>query len=144
LAGIKRNQEDPGTVSYEAFMALVYGAHPYGRPTEGTEASVPIITRDDILAFYQAYYRPNRAILAVVGDVSMADLKSRLHARLGGWTPGGPPFVKPAAPASLAKGVTKAIQRDVTQAAINFGHLGITRDNPDYYAVYVMNYLLGA
>ena len=64
LAGLKRNQEDPGTVSYEAFMALVYGAHPYGRPTEGTEASVPTITRDDLLAFYQTSYRPNRAILA--------------------------------------------------------------------------------
>jgi len=143
LAGIKRNQEDPATVSYEAFMALVYGSHPYGRPTEGTEASVPTITRDDILAFYQEYYRPNRAVLAVVGDVSMADLKARLQARLGGWTPGGAPLVKPSPPATLAKGVTKTIQRDVTQAAINFGHPGITRDNPDYYAVYVMNYLLG-
>jgi zinc protease len=143
LAGLKRSQEDPGTVSYEAFMALVYGSHPYGRPTEGTEASVPTITRDDILAFYQAYYRPNRAVLAVVGDVTMADLKQRLTARLGGWAPGGPPLVKPSAPAPLAKGVTKTVQREVTQAAINFGHLGITRDNPDYYAVYVMNYLLG-
>ena len=143
LAGIKRNQEDPGTVSYEAFMALVYGSHPYGRPTEGTEASVPTITRDDILAFYKEYYRPNRAVLTVVGDVPMADLKSRLQARLGGWTPGGQPLVKPAAPASLAKGVTKAIQREVTHAANKYGHLGITRDNPDYYPVYVMNYLLG-
>ena len=143
LASLKRNQEDPGTVSYEAFMALVYGAHPYGKPTEGTETSVPTITRDDILAFYQEYYRPNRAVLTVVGDVTVADLKQRLTARLGGWTPGGAPLVKPAAPAPLAKGVTKTIQREVTQAAINFGHVGITRDNPDYYAVYVMNYLLG-
>ena len=143
LAGIKRSQEDPGTVSYEAFMALVYGSHPYGRPTEGTEASVPTITRDDILAFYQEHYRPNRAILAVVGDVSAAEIKRRLATRLGGWAPGGAPLTKPAAPAPLAKGVTKTTQRDVTQAAINFGHLGITRDNPDYYAVYVMNYLLG-
>jgi zinc protease len=143
LAGIKRNQEDPSTVSYEAFMALVYGAHPYGRPTEGTEASVPTITRDDIVAFYQAYYRPNRAILTVVGDVNMADLKARLQTRLGGWAPGGPPLATPAAPAPLAKSVTKAVQREVTQASLYFGHLGITRDNPDYYAVYVMNYLLG-
>jgi len=143
LASIKRNQEDPGIVSYEAFMALVYGSHPYGRPTEGTEASVPTITRDDLVAFYQAYYRPTRAILAVVGDVRMTDLKQRLAARLGGWTPGGSPVVAPAPPAPLAKQVTKTIQREVTQAAITCGHLGITRDNPDYYAVSVMNYLLG-
>jgi len=144
LAGLKRSQEDPGTVSWEAFQALVYGHHPYGRPIEGTEASVPTITRDDILAFYGAYYRPNRAILAVVGDVSASNLKARLTARLGGWTPGGPPVVAPASPPSpLAKGVRKTVQRDVTQAAITFGHLGITRNNPEYYAVYVMNYLLG-
>jgi zinc protease len=74
----------------------------------------------------------------------MADLKSRLQTRLGGWTPGGVPLVDPSPPASMAKGATKTIQREVTQAAINFGHLGITRDNPDYYAVSVMNYLLGA
>jgi zinc protease len=143
LAGLKRSQEDPWTVSWEAFLALVYGSHPYGRPIEGTEASVPTITRDDILAFYREYYRPNRAILAVVGDVSAPDLKARLDARLGGWTPGRAPVVAPAPPSPLAKGALKTVQRDVTQAAINFGHLGITRDNPDYYAVYVMNYLLG-
>lgn len=143
LASIKRGQEDPGWVSYLAFLALVYGSHPYGRPIEGTEASVPTITRDDVVAFYQSHYRPNRAILAVVGDVTVADLKARLQTRLGGWAPGGPPLVTPAAPIPLAKGVTKTVQREVTQAAINFGHLGITRDNPDYYPVYVMNYLLG-
>jgi zinc protease len=143
LAGIKRSLEDPGTVSYMAFLALVYGSHPYGRPVEGTEAAVPTITRQDIVDFYEAYYRPNRAILAVVGDVTVADLKRRLDSRLGGWAPGGPPLTKPAPPASLAKGVTKTTQREVTQAAINLGHLGITRDNPDYYPVYVMNYLLG-
>jgi len=143
LAGIKRNQEDPGTVSYMEFLALVYGSHPYGRPIEGTEAAVPTITRQDIVDFYGAYYRPNRAILAIVGDVTLADIKGRLAARLGGWAPGGPPLTKPAPPAPLAKPVMKTIQREVTQAAMNFGHLGITRDNPDYYAVYVMNYLLG-
>jgi zinc protease len=143
LAGIKRNQEDPGTVSYEAFRAMVYGSHRYGRPVEGTEASVPAITLDDIVAFYQTYYRPNRAILAVVGNVTVADLKRRLTARLGGWAPGGPPLAKPAPPVPLPKGVTKTIQREVTQASITFGHLGVTRDNPDYYAVYVMNYLVG-
>ena len=64
IAGIKRNQEDPGWVSYQTFLAIVYGSHPYGRPIEGTEASVPTITRDDIVEFYQATYRPNRAILS--------------------------------------------------------------------------------
>lgn len=143
IAGIKRDQEDPGTLSWQAFMALVYGTNPYGRPVEGTEASVPTITRDDLVQFHEAYFRPNRTILAVVGDVSLPDLKQGLDAKLGAWKPGGPAFTPPPKPYLLTQRVVRTIQRDVTQANINLGHLGITRDNPDYYAVQVMNYLLG-
>lgn len=143
IAGIKRDQEDPGTVSWQAFMSLLYGTNPYGRPVEGTEASVPTITRDDLVQFHEAHFRPNRAILAVVGDVSLADLRMRLGGRVVGWTPGGAPFTPPPKPAPLTQRVVRTIQREVTQANINLGHLGITRDNPDYYAAQVMNYLLG-
>jgi len=143
IAGIKRDQEDPGTVSWQAFMSLVYGANPYGRPVEGTEASVPTITRDDLVRFHAAYFRPNKTILAVVGDVSPPDLKQRLAAKLDGWIPGGAAFIPSPQPAPLSQKVVRTIQREVTQANINLGHLGITRGNPDYYAAQVMNYLLG-
>jgi zinc protease len=143
VAGIKRDQEDPGTVSWQAFLTLVYGAHPFGHPVEGTEVSVPTITRDDVLRFHEAHFRPNKAIMAVVGDVSEADLKRRLATRLGAWQPGGPPSAPPPIPARLAQSIVRTIQRDITQANINLGHLGVTRDNPDYYALQVMNYLLG-
>jgi len=143
LAGIQRTQEDPGEVATEAFAALVFGTHPYGRPLEGTQASVPTITREDLVRFHQANYRPNKTILAVVGDVRLADLKRRLEARLGGWQPGGSAFTPPADPAPLTRPVVRTIQRDVTQANILLGHLGVTRDNPDYYAIQVMNYILG-
>ena len=143
VAGIKRDQEDPGTVSWQAFLALLYGTSPFGRPVEGTETSVPTITRDDLVRFHEAYFRPNKAILAAVGDVNGADLRQRLTARLGGWQPGGASVTPPPLPSPLAQKVVRTIQREVTQASINLGHLGITRDNPDYYTVYVMNYLLG-
>jgi zinc protease len=143
VAGIKRDLEDPGTVSWQTFLALVYGRHPFGRPVEGTEQSVPTITRDDLVQFHAAHFRPNKAILAVVGDIGVGDLKSRLQARLGAWQPGGPASGPPPAPAPLPQRVVKTIQRQVTQSSINLGHLGITRDNPDYYAVQIMNYLLG-
>jgi len=143
VAGIKRDQEDPGTVSWQAFLAEVYGSHPFGRPVEGTEQSVPTITRNDVVQFHAAYYRPNKTILAVVGDISMTDLKARLQARLGGWQPGGPTGTLPPAPPPLPQRVVKSIQRQVTQANINLGNLGITRESPDYYPVQVMNYILG-
>jgi zinc protease len=143
VAGIKRDQEDPGTVSWQAFLKEVYGSHPFGRPVEGTEQSVPTITRDDVVKFHEAYFRPNKAILAVVGDIGLADLKARLQARLGAWQPGGPALSPPAPPAPLAQRVVKTIQREVTQANINLGNLGITRESPDYYPVQLMNYILG-
>jgi zinc protease len=143
IAGIKRDQEDPGTVSWQAFLKLVYGTSPYGHPVEGTEASVPTIVRDDLVQFHEAHFLPNKTILAVVGDVSFAELKRRLDARLGGWKQGGPAFTLPPKPAPLTQRVVRTIQRDVTQANITLGHLGVTRDNPDYYAIQVMNYLLG-
>ncbi len=143
IAGIKRNQEDPATVSWQAFLALVYGSNPYGHPVEGTEASVPTITRDDLVQFHSAYVRPNRTILAVVGDVSLPDLKRRLDARLTAWAAGGPALTRPPKAAPLSQKVERTIQREITQANINLGSLGITRDNPDYYPVRVMNYLLG-
>jgi len=143
IAGIKRNQEDPGTVSWQAFLALIYGSNPYGHPVEGTEASVPTITRDDLVQFHGAYFRPNRTILAVVGDVSLPDLKRRLDARLAAWASGGPALTPPPKARPLPQKVVRTIQREITQANINLGSLGITRDNPDYYPVRVMNYLLG-
>ncbi|MGD0265109.1 MAG: pitrilysin family protein [Candidatus Methylomirabilota bacterium] len=143
IAGIKRDQEDPGTVSWQAFLKLIYGTNPYGHPVEGAEATVPAITREDLVRFHEAQYRPNKAILAVVGDVTLPDLKRRLDARLGGWKQGGAAFAPPPKPAPLTQRTVRTIQRDVTQANITLGHLGVTRDNPDYYAIQVMNYLLG-
>jgi len=143
LAGIRRKQEDPGEVAAEAFAAAVFGQHPYGRPVEGWETTVPALTREDIVRFHETYYRPNRTILSVVGDIRPADFRQRLLARLGGWQAGGPEVQGPPAPAGLDRRTVKTIQRDVVQANVFLGHLGIARDNPDFYAVQVMNYILG-
>ncbi len=143
LAGIRRKRDNPGTVSAETFAALVYGASPYGRPVEGSQTSVPTITRDDLVRFHQAYYRPDHAILAVVGDVRLPDLRRRLEARLGSWQRGNVEIPVPPAPAPLTASVVRTIQRDVTQANITLGHLGVRREDPDYYPLQVMNYILG-
>jgi zinc protease len=143
VAGIKHKHEDPGELSAEAFAKLAFGEHSYGRPVEGNETSVPTISREDILRFHDLYYRPNRTILAVVGDVSPQDLRQRLEGRLKEWKVGGSAIQTPAPPAPLSGPVKRTIQRDVTQANITLGHLGVRRDNPDYYAILVMNYILG-
>jgi len=143
IAGIRRKAEDPPTVAADALQELIYGAHPYGHPVEGSESAVAAIARDDLVRFHTAYYRPNNVILAVVGDVAMPTLQASLERRLGAWMPGGPPIAPPAAAAPSTRPALRTIQREVTQASIALGHLAIARDDPDYYAVQAMNYLLG-
>ncbi len=143
VAEIQHKHEEPGEVAAEAFDALLFGSHPYGRPVEGTEASVPTITRDDLARFHEAFYRPERAILAVVGDVRVPELKRLLETRLGGWTAGGSPVQSLPEPTPPTRPIVRTIQRGVAQANIVLGHLGVKRDNPDYYAILVMNQILG-
>ena len=143
VAGIKRDQDDPGTVSYQAFMKELYGPHPLGRPVEGTETSVPTITREDLVRFHGAHFRPETAILTVVGDVTEVNLRQHVQTLFAGWQAAGPGGTPPPVPTLVRRKVVRAIQRNVTQANVTMGMLGITRANPDFYAFQVMNYLLG-
>ena len=143
-AGIIRGEQDPGTVASKAFAKAVFGdRHPYGIPTEGTAETLDNITRDDVVSFYGRLYAPNNCIMAVVGDISPDEAKALVAKYLAGWqkkdipVPSFPPIPEP-------KGVQYVkIDRDITQANILMGHIGISRENPDYYTLYVMNYILG-
>jgi zinc protease len=140
---IRQKQEDPGTVAREAFMAAVFGGHPYGRPMEGSEATLDRITREDLLEFHRRYYRPNNSIMTVAGDVTLEEFRRHLDRYFAGWEPMviPRPDPGPATPHPARQAVK--IERGVTQANIVWGHLGIARTNPDFYAVSVMNQVLG-
>ncbi len=140
---ILRQKEDPGTMAAKAFLKAVYGEHPYGRPEEGTEETLDAVTRKDIVDFHNRYYAPNNAIMAVVGDISMERTKYLVGRYFGEWHKREIPDIEVPKPKRLAGPEVIRIDRDITQANIIIGHLGIKRDNPDYYAVSVMNYILG-
>ncbi len=144
LAGIKQQKDDPRSVAEEKFRGFVFGDHPYGQPSEGTEESIVALTRDDIVDFHKKYYVPNNAILAVVGDVKSGEAIKKVKAKFSQWggkevTPPG--FAEP--PAITGHQILLVDKPDLTQTYINVGHLGIRRKNPDYFAVRVMNYILG-
>lgn len=140
---IRQKKEDPGTVAREAFAAALFGDRPYGRPVEGTEESLDRITRRDLIDFHRRYYVPNNSIVAVAGDVSLEEFRGYMAKYLGGWTPADIPVVNAETPGPLTGRQVIKIDRGVTQANIVWGHLGIARENPDYYAVSVMNFILG-
>ncbi|HUI27894.1 MAG TPA: pitrilysin family protein [Candidatus Kryptonia bacterium] len=143
LGSIREAEDQPGTVASKAFQETLFGNGPYGHPAEGTRESVAKLTRADVVDFYHRYYRPGRTIVTVVGDVTAGAIAAQLEKALATWTGGaGEPFQYPAEPPPAKKLVT--IDKPLTQANIILGHRGIARDNPDYYAVTVMNYVLGA
>jgi zinc protease len=139
---LKQRREDPGYLAGVKFAELVYGSHPYGRQISGTEESIDRIGRGDIRDFYRNHYVPNNAILSVVGMLSTEELRGLIDKYLSGWKSGEVPAPEFSKPMSAEPGLS-TIDRELTQATILMGHLGVPRLHPDYYALQVMNYILG-
>ena len=142
IATIRAKQEQPGEIAEMHFAAAVFPQTPYGRPVEGNEASVKAITQASLREFYERYYRPNRSIIAVVGDISHQEAIEALNQAFSSWKKGDPP-PKPLLPSAAPNVGTIRINKDLTQANIVLGQRGVGRRNPDYYALQVMNYILG-
>lgn len=137
----RRNDNFLGIATREG-SKLAYGAdNPYARVPE--YYTIKAVTRDDLLAWHHAHVHPNNIILGVVGDFDSKEMEAKLRAAFGSW-PKGPEAVKTAINFKHPKpGIYFAAKDDVNQSAIFMVDLGITRDNPDYYAVEVMNEVLG-
>ena len=143
LAGLVAEKDEPGVVAGRAFNKLLFGAHPYHRPAQGTEESLPAITQRDLVDFHKLFYRPNNTIMAVVGDVTEDEAEKLIAQYFGKWKSDSIPDLQVQPPSQVKDKVIKLIDKDLTQANIILGHLGIDRKNPDYYSVIVMNYILG-
>lgn len=142
-ASVRRSEEDPGLVAGRLFRRLIFPNHPYSLPVMGTEGSLGRITREDVAAFYRATYRPEGTNIAVVGDVTAAEVRGELTRRLSGWAAAGP-GVSPPGPAALGTPArTEMIQRELTQATVLLGQATVTRAHPDHYALVVASQILG-
>lgn len=143
LAQIQQQKEEPAVVAAEAFTKSVFGKHPYGRTNDDVAAYLPKLTRQDVQDFYAARYSPDSAILAVVGDVTEKELTTLLKEYFKSWKRNKQPLPPPVSPPAIEKTASQKIDMRVTQANISMGHVGISRENPDFYACAVMNYILG-
>jgi len=140
---LKQQEEDPSFLAERAFIKEVFGQHPYGRLIEGNLKTIDSITRQDVSHFYGKFFLPNNSILSVVGDLTDEELAMLIEQYLSGWKRADlPPGTVERVNEKRNKKLIK-INRDLKQANILLGNLGISRDNPDYYAVLVMNYILG-
>jgi zinc protease len=144
LAEIRAKQDEPRLVASEAFNEIVFAATPQHRPLAGYEETVARVTRADLLAYHQQFFVPNNTILALAGDFNAAEVANRVPALFGDWErasnlslPEVPGPQRQRAP------VTRFITKDKEQVNIFLGGLGIARANPDYYAIRVMDTILG-
>jgi zinc protease len=142
LAAIQSAEDQPDEVAEKEFQKTLFLNSPYGHPVEGTKESLPRMTREAINRFYRSYYHPNNAILTIVGDISADEVKKRLLPSLAKWPMAEIPKI-PFKPSFAKEQKAVKIDRGITQANIIIGHAGVSRDNPDYYALTIMNYILG-
>jgi len=136
--------DDPGSeVSYE-FMKLLYGDHPYGRLTGGDTLSLPLIKREDLVAFHNTYFRPNNCFVVAAGDISRKEFVAELEKRLGTWASAPVPELT-VAPLTMPDRIrAKVITRsDMNQTYVEFGHPGIRANDKDMLATRLMSYVLG-
>lgn len=142
VSALKRQDEDPQTIASKAWFRALFPDHPYGRPEDGTLASVARITIADLKAFAAGRFARDNLILGIAGDITAEALKPLLDSTFGGLPAKSVPVtVADAAP--VTKGSVVVVDRDIPQSVAVFGHGGMKRSDPDFYAAYLLNYIVG-
>ena len=144
LVGLTQARDQTSAIASRLFPRLIYGdAHPYGQNV--TEDTLKAITREDVLAFHRAYFRPAQALVTVVGDVNAAAARASIEKAFAAWPSGGdkPAFQYPALPAPRTPTIYLADKPGAAQSTFAIGTAGPPRSTPDYYALQVMNTILG-
>jgi zinc protease len=144
LVALTQARAQPAAIAGRVFPRIVYGKnHPYGRVV--TEESLKAITREDIVAFHKAYYQPGRALITVVGDTTPAAVKPVIQKALAAWHTGGtrPSFTFPPVDVPRATTIFLVDKPGAAQSTFAIGRPGPPRSTPDYFALQVMNTILG-
>lgn len=143
LAQLQVQRSIPQFLAAERYQRAIYGEHPAGLIVPPTD-SIKRIMSSDLAGFHSTYYRPNNAMLAIVGDVTLKEIVPKLEKAFGGWQKGEVPATKiPAAPEQGAMRIQLIDRPGSVQTVLQLGNLGIERTSDDYFSVLVMNQILG-
>ncbi len=142
LSGLRQAESDPGSIASKALMKTVFPGHPYADPTEGTLASLPTITVEDMQRFRREGLTRDRLHIGVVGDITPDELKPILDAVFGDLPESGR---RPEVADVTVDGPagTVVVDQPVPQSTVFFAQRGLAIDDPDYYAGMVLNHILG-
>ena len=141
LAGAEAREQDPNQIAGRALREAIYGDHPLKRDEGGTVESITAITRDDLIAAHKAALVRDRISVGVVGDITAAELGPLLDQLFEKLPQSGPAL--PGDATLDNAGETIVIDFPSPQSVAIFGHEGVDRDDPDFFAALVMNHILG-
>jgi len=142
LSIIRSDAKDPDEIARAAFNGMVYGAHPYGTSSNGTLESVSALTRDDIVAANRGVITRDHLYVGAVGDITAEELGALLDTLLGDLPASG--AAEPAEATLTFDGGVTVVPYETPQSVALFGQKGLARDDPDFFAAFVMNTVLGA
>jgi zinc protease len=141
IAAIHEAEADPGMVADKAFYRALYGAHPYAHDEAGEPAAIKRLTRGDLQAFYRTHYSAPNAVISLMGDITRAEAEAIAARLASGLSRAAPvPALPKPAPAAASD---RRIPHPSAQSHVLVGVLGIARSDPDYFSLYVGNYVLG-
>jgi len=144
LGALLQRKSNPTVVADIVYNKVLYANQAYGHQLTGDEKSLGALLRDDLTAFYDSYYRPNEAALIVVGDVDTKTLVPKLEKVFSDWQKGDKKMPDMGKAEMMAKpGIFLVDKPGAAQSSVSIGQVGIERSNPDYYALQVMNSVLG-
>jgi predicted Zn-dependent peptidase len=142
IESLRRQNDDPKGLADRELSKAIYRGTPLGRVP--TFTTVKAITRDDMVKFHNKYYHPNNVIMSVAGDFKAKDMVTALNQAFAGWKRGPVDFSAIKEPGTGLQPEVLHLQKDVNQTVIRMGHIGISKDNPDLYAIRVMDAILGS
>jgi zinc protease len=145
LDSILQERHNPPIIARKVFRSVLFGSqHPYGRELAGNEASIVALSRADLNGFYETFWKPNHAALIFAGDITLDEATGLADDVLGAWQIGEVPEVSrpPVSPPSSTR-IYLVDRQDAAQSQIRIGSIGPKRKIEDYYAVELMNAILG-
>ncbi|MGC2529063.1 MAG: pitrilysin family protein [Candidatus Acidiferrum sp.] len=142
--GVKSSKDDPRSVLGLYYQGYLYGARAYGRPPGGDELSLKRIQRNDIVNFYEANYAPGNTVLGIAGEFDPAEMRKEIERELGAW-PARPVenALVPATPPEKGKRLLLIDKPDATQTYFAIGNIGTAVNDPDRFAIRVVNTIFG-
>lgn len=142
VAGLRESATQPESIANKAFMKALYGAHPYALDDSGEPDTVAALKVEDLQKFYKTYYGAKGAVIALIGDVSR-EQATEIAERISKGLPDAPAASALPAVSYPEQASEQRIDHPATQSHILLGYPGVKRVDPDYFALYVGNYILG-